>query len=737
MRFLKKLSVASCLVALSTVHFVHASTDGGSSPTWSLANPHSPSVSSAIISPGNDTRSNMLLLLRDRVGTDNVSIAYQSDDSGYSYGRNYFSYYTLADTFYAQPAATQEAQAASPVSSELDFGGSRCQTYYGGTRDIENAMEAAISLPEAERTAILSARQALSAICSSVDALNGYYNKDNPPQVDLSLTTLNPQVSSKAGKEFVSYFNGAAAFYAGEFERADEIFTGLNTADDQWVKETAAYMVGRNAINQAQLNSIDNYGSYDAEKVDVAVAETGRAAFEAYLKRYPNGRYAMSAKGLIRRALWLSRSWNALSKNYATSLAEVDVTQDTTRYLLQEADLKLLFVQKPDRAAITDPLLLAISDLERMRGYGNYEDQPYISRADIDAQAPLFKGQEALFSFIQANHAYYVAHDAKEILSLIPDAAQQDNFSYLEFSRQALRGMALAALKDPNEPGFWREMLPGAKAIYQRPMVELGLAINLEKTGQVNEVFARDTVINDPMIRKILIGKVAGPALLKRQSSNPTASKSERSLALFTLLHKSLAYGRYDDFVQNVPLAKTDLSEYWSLWHVMSGDEEAPSAVFRSGKVAEDYPCAPLATSVAALADNPKDIKARLCLGEFWRLNGFDDFYELDGYPSWQTAVDKQKEASLLSPALGDSRSQFPGTKSNRHDFYTDIIANPKAQANDRAYALYRAVYCYAPGGYNSCGGKEVDKSRRQAWFNQLKRDYPDSEWAESLRYYW
>jgi hypothetical protein len=30
-----------------------------------------------------------------------------------------------------------------------------------------------------------------------------------------------------------------------------------------------------------------------------------------------------------------------------------------------------------------------------------------------------------------------------------------------------------------------------------------------------------------------------------------------------------------------------------------------------------------------------------------------------------------------------------------------------------------------------------VAKSQRQAWFQRLKRDYPNSEWAKQLRYYW
>jgi hypothetical protein len=50
---------------------------------------------------------------------------------------------------------------------------------------------------------------------------------------------------------------------------------------------------------------------------------------------------------------------------------------------------------------------------------------------------------------------------------------------------------------------------------------------------------------------------------------------------------------------------------------------------------------------------------------------------------------------------------------------------------------MYRAVWCYGPSGINSCGGKGVDIAQRKAWYNQLKREYPNSEWAKKLRYFW
>jgi hypothetical protein len=65
------------------------------------------------------------------------------------------------------------------------------------------------------------------------------------------------------------------------------------------------------------------------------------------------------------------------------------------------------------------------------------------------------------------------------------------------------------------------------------------------------------------------------------------------------------------------------------------------------------------------------------------------------------------------------------------------VIADRAATADDKAFALNRAVRCYAPGGNNSCSGTEVEQAQRKAWYLRLKRDYPQSRWATTLKNYW
>ena len=144
---------------------------------------------------------------------------------------------------------------------------------------------------------------------------------------------------------------------------------------------------------------------------------------------------------------------------------------------------------------------------------------------------------------------------------------------------------------------------------------------------------------------------------------------------------------------------------------------EKGSAIARRGALIPPYDTA------ATLARNPREVKARLCLGEFYRLNGFDDIGGREEAP-------KRDE-------LGGTPTLFSGKPTPRGDIYADVIADPQAPAGEKAYALYRAINCYAPSGNNACGNADVAESQRRAWFQRLKRDYAASPWAKQLRYYW
>jgi len=374
-----------------------------------------------------------------------------------------------------------------------------------------------------------------------------------------------------------------------------------------------------------------------------------------------------------------------------------------------------------------EPLLLANYDLMHMRSvksqYGDAAPTP-MALAELQAQAPAFAGHEALFDYLLAAHAFYDEGQPADALARLPATPATGPMTYLAFSRQVLRGLALEATGDhAGARAHWLGLMGAARPPYQHATLELALAMNYERGGALAQVFAAGSPIQDADLRDILLKNAAGPALLRQRAKAADAGDHERRVALDALLYKELTRGRYAAFVSDVALAPTDPP-------IPAGapDQRRPDPDFAlyhapgAGRAGEGLACPAIRETAAALARNPQDAPALMCLTEFVRLNGLDD-----------AALD-------VSPAAGDlggAPSQFTGAGYSRQTAYIGLLANPKLAPAVRAYGLYRAVECYAPSGNNHCTGAAVPLAQRKAWFHALKTDYPASPWAQKLKYFW
>ena len=720
---LKLLAMAVCAAACVWLAGGPASASGDYScgPSWTLDSPDLDCGSSLVLAPGTDTRVNLALLLRDRAGLASRPGEYPPLEWDYSFGRNFVDWSIFSGATY--PKAEY---------AESDYYGSRCISLNGGDAAFRAAVIANTKLRPEERDKLVAARDQLAPVCQSFGA--GYYVSEGNQRPNAK-PAWPVAVESKAGKDFVTYLVAAAAFYGEDWGAARSGFAALAASADPWLKETAKYMQARVELNAAQAGSFDEWGSFDADKTDHAIAARAGQGLAAYLTAYPKGLYAASAKGLQRRVLWLQDDLGGLADTYEALLSAAAPGSALEADLIQEVDNKLLTV-KGAEGAVDTPLLLATIDLMRMRSSHPDEGSDYyygpkpIDEAEIARQEPAFKGREELYQFLRATYSFYVAGNAQDVLQRIADNSVTPSHSALDFSRQILRGQALAALKDPGEEAFWLRLIGGSTGLYQRPAAELGLALHWEQTGKLARIFAPDSPVQDSMIRKLLIEHVASPEILRASAKDAARPKTERELALFTLLYKQLSRGYYSAFGSDVKLVPAGADTESGLW-ALTSEQGVPVGLFTAGKFSDGYACPALAVTAATLAKNARDVKGRLCLGEFYRLNGFDDFYEFD-------RSETDDYGNPVRPGLlGSSKDLFPGSETPRAAFYASIIADPKALPADKAYALYRAVRCYAPSGNNTCGGEEVEESQRKAWFNTLKRQYGGTKWAKELEYYW
>ncbi|HXU99805.1 MAG TPA: hypothetical protein VG166_04845 [Caulobacteraceae bacterium] len=707
------LRVWAAGVALLALAFVaspaRASGDFTCAPAWTLVHTQYTGCDSvALLGPGNDTRVNLHLLLIDLHGGRPAA------PSPVIGGAAPFSWENFEDALSGKPGKTEDytSEDVQPQSSEFATGeGTRCVSNAGGAAGFETALAAARRLPPDERVRLSDARKAMQPSC---EASSG--------AVLPAVTVAVGPVKSSAGRAFAAYLQGAAAFYDGDFDTAAARFAGLRKAESDWLRQSARYMQGRVELNSAQVNAFDEYGAIVPAKVDAAALAAAESDFKAYLRDDPGGLYAASARGLLRRVYWLGGNQDKLAAEYVWQFTQIDphARNLSDGDLAQEIDAKLLGASEAARVA--DPTLLAVIDLEKMRHDNAKDAAAALSLADLEAQRPRFAADPALFDYLLAAHALFVDGRPAEVVRLIAAEPPGERLGYLSFSRQLLRALALDRVGDGGARESLMRLFPVATAPFQRGALELALAMHDERRGDVERVFAAGSPVADEAVRGILLRHAAGPALLRQRAAAADGPRLEARWAVYILLYKELTRGDYAAFSRDLALLPTQAPPAAPAVDVSRAPAEPDLTVFAWSNPAGRYPCPDLRDIAARLARDPRAVEPRLCVGEFTRLEGFDNS-PLDSPPP--------------ADELGGAPSRFPGGEFARMAIYKSIIADPAAPAADKAYALYRAIYCYAPSGHSDCGGPESPVSERKAWFETLKHRYASLPWAAQTTVYW
>ncbi|MFJ3485759.1 outer membrane assembly lipoprotein YfiO [Pseudomonas sp. NPDC090202] len=699
-----------------------ASSDEACYPDWIIAKGSLDACNNLpFLSPGNDSRVNLRLLLADRKALPLNPAPLSEDEIAEGFGPVPFALTRLDGEASEGDASEESGQAAlgdllgklgikrdstdSAGQAFLQGEGSRCRSNRddSAAQFIGQLLDTA-ALPDNERQALARSRLLLLDSCTW--------------EGDKQAALLPGSIQSPEGQAFLAYLQAAADFYSGRFAQAETGFTQLSTSTQPWLKEVSLYMIARTRLNAAQQDAFDEYGSLK-QRIEPAIAGKIAEAFKAYLDTYPNNTYTLSARGLMRRVHWLADDQASLADDYTWQLTQATAEQrdSTPDALIQETDNKLLTGMTE---ATSSALMTATSDLMLMRP----DAQLKLTRNALLAQKDLFASQPALFDYLQAVFAFYLDNDPAQALKLLPNDTPA-NLDYLAFSQQTLRGLVLEAGNDlATAEKLWLSLIPLAKQPLQREQLELALAMNYERSGQLARVFAGDSPIQSAQVRLILLNKVADAPLL-RQQIQQGISPVEKATAQFVLLYKDLLrsqYAAFTDDLKTLPEKPAADKLSASLGYVYGDGQSLQLFRWSGEKVDSGYACPNIGDTAALLQANGKDAKGLICLGEFILRNG------LDSMP-----LDQPSGAGQL----GGGTPGFQGEVFSRLNGYKTVIADNKALRDDKAYALFRAINCYAPSGYNSCGGEDVAPAVRKGWFRQLKTTYASTPWGQSLQYYW
>lgn len=666
------------------------------------------------LAPTNDSRATLLMLLAD-AGLTHAHLPRATDPATKTApyaAQTPLDLNTFAAVFDDRPPA-----ASGDSSTIIDGQGDRCRSNDSGAEAYTTALKASRA-PAAEQAMLAAARSALAC--------------GNDAKASIKLTP--GAIRSAPGKDFATYLTAAAAFYGSDFAGARTGFAALANSPDPWVKEAARYMMARVDMNAAQVNAFGEYGELSLKDVNAGAITKADGEFRAYLHDYPQGHYIVSARGLLRRVAWLGGNDAKLADAFGEMFAAASpkLRNVSAVDLAFEADAKLLSDANTKPTDIHEPRLLAALDLMKMR-HDAGKPAP-LSRADLEAQRPVFASQKELYDYLLAAYAFYDENNPATALKLVASTTAGPHMSYVHFSQQVLKGLALEAThKTAGARAHWLSLIPLAEPVLQRPAIELALAENYERSGDITAVFAAGSPIRVPTYRETLLAYTAGPDLLRQRATATDAVAHERALALYVLLFKELSRGRYQAFLDDARLlpAKAPTDNVYDKLGIGSDTPPALSDFSWPGeKPGDDFACPSIQAIAAALAKNPHAERSLICLGEFIRIDNYEGFLRGDTPVTAPNTPPPPVE-------LASSKPQFPGIGVSRLDIYKTIIADPRAEPDLRAYALYRAVNCWAPSGSNGCDSSDAPKSQRKQWFEELRSKYRDTRWATSLKYYW
>ena len=680
------------------------------------------------LSAGNDSRDNLLRLLSEGKATP---LPVQSLPADITRSRDYyFDWHPQWDLPYTPNAGGTQAGDPLAQAPELaqqitqlgldpaDFALIAQQQDELSERQVSNGLNgisAFYAALLAEPAVSAEQRQALAqarlAIARGEDAAAR-------AQRDALLQSLP---AASVARQFADYLSAAAQFYAGDYATAAQGFNALADADQPWLADTASYMLIRTALNQSSANSSGEYGDFDVDKIDQAAAAEALAQAQRYLQQRPQGRYTLAVQNLLRRIYWYQQDRQQLAQQFETVLQQAPDAASQVR-LIQEYDNKMgsQYLEKPLLSAFPGaPLVDFAEALRALRG--DAEGKPALTQQALESQKPLFAqaGKTPWWDYLQHALWFELDNDAAVIAAIAPAKTLPAN-DILAFSEQVLYGKALMQQQQwPAARQHWLTLLSLSKEAEQQQFLQAQLAATLVFSQQPEAVFAADSQVTNLRFRSQVL-KTSAPAALLRQQAVKGPNSEERTIALHTLLTRDLTEGHYAEWLQDNKLAA-------AITPPVIGDAFADVnlSVFSwpGSQAATGYFCQPLEQIVTTLSQKPDDGHALNCLGEFFRTTGVkvDQWHDLAGN-------------DLLNNA---TQHKNPPGQPNRQQYYQQVIADRNAEPEDKSYALYRAVMCYAPSGYNDCGGKDVEKSVRKGWFNQLKSGYGRSPWAEKLKYYW
>ena len=687
---------------------------------------------------GNDTQTNLYLLLADKglISFDSATISDSNAYQDYDFPLNLGTLKQAAVNKVKNPI--QNFLESFEKSNYAEY----CNSFYTGEEALEAALKLDLKLTSKERMQLTQFRQAIQSECT------GSFEDEIELIADAATFPLKWSIHAQP---YADYIMATQLFYLGkesDFNSAHNLYYALsdlktdNNAGLAWLIDTANYMLIRTSINRIYQQGMGDY-SYKSDTVEPELFAITQKAIDTYLNRFKNGNYIASARGLQRRLYWLSGQQDKLINEIEWQISHPNSTLFNldSRLLPEELERKVFFAdynEPMDINKLSDPILLTSFALSRLRPVNTNNDIKPLTLVELERLKPKFKDRMDLYQYLLATYYLVQQNKPKQALDYLPIDAPTGKMSYSRFSQYALKAKALQQMGNINEANaLWNRLHQLPKQPFQNTVTELALTLQADQNNDYSKLFGNNATIQTQALKMRVIKYSSDPALLKQIADSHSATNDIGAEARYALLAKSLLHGRYADYLNYKPsYLPKDSQKYLGFDSKDETFKHLPvfsEFNWQGKKVSTNINCQDLTKTVTRLSQNPKDRLQTLCLAEFMHDTSIP--YSFDDYDKDYRMV-AESNSGYRYPYLGDISSRFKGQELNRLDIYQSIFTSNR---NDElsAYALHRAIGCFASSGNNQCSDKEVDKSVRKAWFKRLKSDFKNTSWAQNQQYYW
>lgn len=733
---IKPLSIATLAMGSFWISTAYASSDWDCGSNFSLDNRryNECHVNFPTLDTGNDTQTNLYLLLADK-GFISFVPTKKAEVTRYSYDFPL----TLDDLEETAVNQVKNPKQTFLQANEKNTEAEYCNSFNTGSDALQKALKLDPKLTATERQQLLAFRESIKNNCQSSDEDKTVVK----PKANL------PSKWSANAQPYADYIVATQMFYTGDktsFDSADSLYRALsqlkpnNNDGLNWLADTANYMLIRTGINRVYQSGMGEY-SYDIAKADAALIAGTQKAIDNYIN-HGKGRYLPSARGLQRRLYWLSGQQDKLISEMEWQLNHPNspLFNLDSRVLPAEIERKIFFTDMDhplDINKLHDPTLITSFALSRLRPAVEGEPKP-LTLTELEALKPKFSSHPSLYQYLLANYYWVQQNNSKQALQYLPTDSPKGKLSYFSLSQYALKARLLEAMGQKAEAiSLWQALHQLPKQPYQSTITELALTLEADRTNNYNQLFGPNATIHSPDLKMQVIQHSADAKLLTQIADTYSATDPIGAEARYALLTKSLLHGQYADFLryktQYLPKNAQDYLGYDSKNEALKNLPEFSQFNWKGTKISPAIVCQDLTTTITRLSQNPQDRLQKLCLSEFM-YDTYLDNYLGDGDLDYYQPDEAKK--TYQYPYLGNIPSRFAGNTLNRLDIYQSTFASGQKDELS-AYALHRAIGCFASSGNNQCSNQDIPIATRKGWFNRLKSDFANANWAKNQKYYW